>query len=110
MSYDDPGNPFRPANGTDVMAFTGTYCDRCEGDALYRETYNGKDGCPLIANSMLYKLGKPAYPTEWVYNENRCPTCTAFEEEVTPEIRAERRERAELERAGQTTLFQEPAR
>lgn len=86
------------------MAFTETYCDRCEGDAIYRETDDGKDGCPLLANSMLYEVGEEGYPAEWVYNENRCPTCTAFEEEVSPEVRAERRERAALEKAGQALL------
>lgn len=104
MSYDDPGKPYRPSNGTDGMAFTETYCDRCEKDALFRETEGELGGCQLLSNSMLYELGEEGYPAEWVYNESRCPTCTAFELEGTPEARAERRERAELDKAGQMAL------
>lgn len=104
MSYDDPGKPYQPSNGTDGMCFTDAYCDRCESDALYRETDHGPDGCQILAASMLYTIGEPEYPKEWKYGDDGYPTCTAFEAEVAPEIRAERRERAELEKAGQAAL------
>lgn len=108
MSYNDPGKPYRPSNGTEGMIFTDAYCDRCEKDALYRESNDGKDGCPLLANSMLYEVGEEGYPTEWKFGEDRTPTCTAFEAEVTPEVRAERLERSEMEKRGQCDLFGAP--
>lgn len=97
------GESYRPSNGSEGEGFTERYCDRCERDARYRETHDGRDGCQILAASMLFDFGSPDYPKEWVYGSNCKPTCTAFEEEVSPE----ERERREAIAQGQTDLFGE---
>jgi hypothetical protein len=89
------------------MEFMDRFCDRCEKDARYRETTDGEDGCPIAAASMLYEVGDPEYPKEWIVDDDGLsnPRCTAFEEELSPERREDRRLHEDAEAAGQVPLF-----
>lgn len=84
--------PYRPSNGTEGMIFMERFCDRCERDRLWR--LEERDPCPILSDTMLYDPGDPAYPKEWIEEEGKDgfahPRCTAFEEELTEEKRAER--------------------
>ncbi len=99
-----PTRPYRPSNGTEGMDFMEQFCDRCEKDARYRQTQDGRDGCPIASASMLFGVEETGYPKEWIQNEGPWetsdPRCTAFEEEVSEEVRAFR----EAEAAGQERL------
>jgi len=67
--------PYRPSNGTDGEIFYANWCEGCAKDAKYRET--GKGGCQIIVGAMLYDIGDPDYPPEWIQDEHG-PRCTAF--------------------------------
>lgn len=68
---------YRPANGTEGMAFMERWCDVCKRDEAFR---NGEgDSCPIVANTLVYDVGDSQYPTEWRYGEDGRPQCTAFE-------------------------------
>lgn len=80
-----PGNPYRPSNGTEGFCFMEDFCWRCKRDAKYRETDNGEDGCPILADTFVYETDDPKYPKEWIYNERGFPCCTAFDPEPEDE-------------------------
>lgn len=62
--------PYRPSNGTEGMVFEAHFCDRCARDA-------GQD-CPIHTAALVFDIGEPEYPAEWVEGEGG-PACTAFE-------------------------------
>jgi len=76
---------YRPSNGTEGMIFQEEFCDQCSKDNPSLET--GAGGCEIMFRSMCHDVDDPEYPTEWVYDDNGEPTCTAFskrsEDEVT---------------------------
>ena len=70
---------YRPANGTEGVAFFENWCTNCAKDAAMREgkeldECDDSEVCPIIANSFVGKV------KEWVYDAQGFPTCTAFEE------------------------------
>ena len=67
----EPGDLFRPKSGTENMEFGDEYCDHCEADRDYK--------CRILLNSLVHKIHEQGYPTEWKFNENGAPCCTAFE-------------------------------
>lgn len=73
------GQKFQPSNGTEGMAFTEAFCERCVRDWKYQQTGNGDDGCQILMRTMLHRLADPEYPAEWVYSDEGWPVCTAFE-------------------------------
>ena len=91
---------YRPSNGTEGLSFMERFCYACERDAKYRETELGEDSCPIASEATLGGGAK-----EWSYDAKGEPTCTAFEPEVSEEVRREREERAALIAAGQKDLF-----
>lgn len=104
MSYrGTPGARYCPSNGTEGESFIERFCGACERDARYRETDEGRDGCPILAASLLFGRNEPGFPKEWTIDEQGEPTCTAFEPELSPEARQHR----DAEAAGQVRLFEE---
>ena len=75
---------YQPSNGTEGMAFMEAYCFRCQHDAKYRRTDDGRDGCKILCRTMLYSpsdgIGPDKYPTEWVRDDDGAE-CTAFKPE-----------------------------
>ena len=88
---DRVGKPYQPSNGTEGMQFMAEFCDRCEKDRKYRKTMDGQYGCEIMANAMCYKQTDPEYPKEWTFTEEGFPVCTAFEEELEPQVRESRK-------------------
>lgn len=77
MSHE-PGSPYRPSNGTEGMIFEEKFCNRCKlqaDDTLAED----RGYCEILTNSMLYEIGDPEYPKEWVYNDEGWGRCTAFQ-------------------------------
>lgn len=86
--------PYRPSNGTEGEMFMEEFCFHCARDAKFRETQDGEDGCPILADTYVYEKDDPKYPKEWVYDPDKMvkegvltiggedgARCTAFEEE-----------------------------
>lgn len=67
-------SPYRPSNGTEGFQFQTTFCDNCHYDG---DPEHGK-GCMILAKTMIYDIGDPEYPKEWVQNEQGEPRCTKF--------------------------------
>lgn len=93
--------PYRPSNGTEGEGFMERFCERCERDRRWR--LEERDPCPILSDTMLYGVEDPAYPKEWVVDDDghTNPRCTAFEEELSEEVRAHR----QAEKDGQAPLF-----
>lgn len=74
MPYHHPhlaGQSFMPSNGTDGMMFCAEFCDNC---VHQHPDPNSDHHC----NDILLKSELGEQPTEWVYDANGHPTCTAF--------------------------------
>lgn len=71
------GTSYRPSNGTEGMDFICQWCDHCIHEK-FNHTQNDNDKkCDILNRSMLHDKIEDGYPTEWVYDENGIPKCTA---------------------------------
>lgn len=66
---------YRPSNGTEGMAFTDHFCDRCINQ--HPDPDHPKQ-CMILCRSMCYGVDDPQYPSEWTYGDNGRPTCTSW--------------------------------
>ena len=74
---------YRPSNGTEGMCFFEGWCERCARD---KEMSEGKpfdecsddEICSIIADSFAFDVTDERYPSEWIYDANGEPCCTAF--------------------------------
>jgi len=82
MSESTTSHLYHPSNGVEGEIFMDTYCSRCERDRAYREGIG--DSCPIIAATMVFDIGDPGYPREWIMDANDEPTCTAFARSPEP--------------------------
>lgn len=64
------GKPYRPSNGTEGMMFEEEFCCRC---------HVGIDECDIVVRAHAFSLRDSDYPSEWVYDADGRPTCTAFD-------------------------------
>lgn len=55
------------------MWFMDMFCNRCAKE----ECPESFEGCPILADTMIYGVDDPRYPKEWIRDENG-PCCTAF--------------------------------
>jgi hypothetical protein len=76
--------PYRPSNGTEGECFMEAFCFRCARDAKFQESQDGADGCPIVAAALMYDIGDPQYPPEWIYDEQGS-RCTAFTLDAPPD-------------------------
>lgn len=75
--------PYRPSNGTEGMDFQAAFCEKCARDAAFQawsrhQSGPQPEGCRIVAATFLYTVDDPAYPKEWVQDENGA-RCTAFD-------------------------------
>src|SRR5690606_777867 len=68
---------YRPSNGTEGMSFIDAWCDRCKRAAAFPAGTG--DSCPIAAGTFGFDVGDPKYPSEWTYDAEGEPICTAFE-------------------------------
>ena len=68
--------PYRPSSGSEGADFMEQWCCRCEADV------NGD--CPIAADTMIYRISDPQYPSEWREDGPLGPRCTAFVTRLTP--------------------------
>jgi hypothetical protein len=67
------GKSFQPSNGTEGRIFMEAFCDQCIHENAREEKY-----CDIIAKTMAFRPGDKEYPSEWVYNQEGWPVCTAW--------------------------------
>lgn len=78
---------YRPACGTEGADFIDHWCGRCKRDKAFRNDEG--DSCPIVANSFIFDVDDPRYPSEWQYDDKGHPICAAFEEMGSPDKRDE---------------------
>jgi hypothetical protein len=67
---------YRPANGTEGEMFKARFCDRCERDREWRE--RERNPCEILTTTLCLMPEDEGYPTEWRYDDEGDPVCTAF--------------------------------
>lgn len=64
------------------MEFGAEYCDRCKH--MPDDTLADNRGyCETLVNGMLYEIGEPDFPKEWVRGETGFLHCTKFELKIS---------------------------
>ena len=66
---------YRPSNGSEGEWFIAEFCCNCRRDA--------NEDCPILADTFCYDVDDPAYPSEWIADEEG-PRCTAFDDNRQP--------------------------
>ena len=70
------GEKYQPSNGTEGDMFREQWCEQCSKDNFNEDT--GEGGCLILANVLFHLVTDPDYPSEWQYNPQGQPICTAF--------------------------------
>ncbi len=74
---------YQPSNGSEGAAFIGEWCCHCQRDKAMRDgcdfdECDDNELCPIIAKTFAFKVTDERYPSEWCYDKNGQPCCTAF--------------------------------
>lgn len=74
---------FQPSSGTIGESFIAGWCGNCARDKALREGVeleecDDNERCDIVGRTMAYNVDDPEYPSEWIYDENGAPCCTAF--------------------------------
>lgn len=72
------GESFRPSNGMEGMIFTEAFCERCIHEKFMHTQQHGDMQCDILNRTMLHDKVEDGYPTEWIYNDEGWPVCTAW--------------------------------
>lgn len=74
---------YRPSNGTEGELFQEAFCNRCTKDKAVRENEDFENGCKILAKTMSLDTDDKDFPTEWTYDKDGNPICTAFENDAS---------------------------
>jgi hypothetical protein len=72
--------PYRPSNGTEGAWFEDRFCSNCTKDKFDE----GGDSCEILGNAFCFSIDEEGYPSEWIYDDQGEPTCTALSTEDIP--------------------------
>ncbi len=76
MAKDDLKNKkWKPSNGSIGSSFMCAFCNKCIHDDV---DFGGRDGCDILARTLIHNITDPDYPSEWTYDDEGDPVCTAF--------------------------------
>ena len=64
-------NKYRPSSGIEGALFHGSYCGECARD---------ENECQILAKTYIFAVDDEKYPDEWIYDNSKQPTCTAYVE------------------------------
>jgi len=90
MLVKHAGEKWRPSNGTEGDVFFSAWCSKCERDNVFfngREFDDATDGdlvCEIIGLTFAHDVKDAEYPSEWQYDKDGQPCCTAFVEKGKP--------------------------
>jgi len=68
---------YRPANGSEGEDFMARFCERCIHDAPARRG-DYDNACQILSRTLIHDVDDASYPTEWTYDWEGAPCCTAF--------------------------------
>ena len=69
---------FKQSNSDQGSCFESDYCLNCR---RYRRSKQTDDYyCRIRLYTFAYDIDDPEYPSEWIYQEDGSPTCTAFDD------------------------------
>lgn len=76
--------PFQPSNATVGASFIDGWCARCKRDRVMNgsvdiDAASDSDLCPILGATMAFSPPSQQYPSEWRYDDEGDPVCTAFE-------------------------------
>jgi hypothetical protein len=76
----EPGEPFKPCNGTAGEYFWSMWCEECERDKVMsgQATVEDADRDPGLYCEILNRSFRDEPLPEWVYGDDGQPKCTAF--------------------------------
>ena len=72
-----PGDKYRPSNGTEGCSFEEHFCHHCIHEKWVHTQKDGDKQCDILNRAFLHDLKDPEYPEEWTYDATGHPTCTA---------------------------------
>jgi len=75
------GEKYRPANGTEGQIFEAKWCHKCKKSFAIGD----EEDCQIFARAFLFGTDDSEYPTEWIYDAQGKPTCTAFDHVDNPD-------------------------
>lgn len=64
---------YQPANGSEGAAFEARWCKRC-----HKASADPMRDCVIRVQAQCFDACDPAYPSEWKYDADGAPVCTAF--------------------------------
>lgn len=65
---------YQPSNGSEGEWFTDEYCWRCQNCNPDPE---GEKQCEILGRTLALSINDPDYPSEWTFDKNDKPICTA---------------------------------
>lgn len=74
---------YQPSSGTAGESFIASWCGNCARDKALREGVDidecdDNERCEIVGRTMAYHVDEPEYPSEWIYDQDGHPCCTAF--------------------------------
>lgn len=72
MGSSQPLKLWRPSNATQGDAFMRDWCGTCAHD------FKDSESCDINMRTMAFDMNEPEYPSEWCYNPQGEPVCTAY--------------------------------
>jgi len=73
---------YRPGSAVEYDLFKGDWCRSCAADSVIngmkqQGSCRDDERCLIVADSMIYNINDPGYPTEWIIDEGGS-RCIAF--------------------------------
>lgn len=77
------GKLYQPSNGTEGELFIEQWCGTCARDKPSSEgkpfdECDDDELCSILNDTLFYSVIDSEYPSEWIYDENDKPCCTAW--------------------------------
>lgn len=76
---NEENKKYRPSTGSEGADFMDRFCDRCKRDEAFQRDPGNNDGCAIAARTMAHSIDEPGYPSEWTFDDDGFPYCSAFE-------------------------------
>ena len=62
-----------PSNGSEGDGFISGWCEKCRYEGFTEDTY-----CAILSDSYVYSVDDDRFPSQWRYDDDGKPVCTAF--------------------------------
>ena len=69
---------YRPSNGTEGECFMEDFCYQCIHEKWSHTQNDADKQCDILSRTLYLGTDDENYPSEWQYDDNDHPTCTAY--------------------------------